>query len=175
MAKKKTTHIVRLERDTEDRILPKGFAQLLVNRFLPVMSMTYIASIIGIALSKHQIIKYLFWNNSAYLMSLFVVIWLSGPAIIWVLLHSNPLLTHVAELWYKILSGLMVVTLALSFYLFPEGDMYGLRAYFIMSVPLFVLIFYMFVRDGLPAFYSYYLNAAGFCALFYGAVINIIF
>ncbi len=175
MPRKTTTHIVRLERDTEDRILPKGFAEIIVYKFLPVISLTYIASIIGIAIGKHDIIKYLFTNNSAYLMALFIVLWVSVPSVIWILLNANPLLTHVAELWYKILAGLMIITLALSFFIFPEGDAYGLRAYFILSLPLFVMIFYAFVRDHLPIHYSYFLNAAGFCALFYGACINIIF
>lgn len=69
----------------------------------------------------------------------------------------------------------MVITIALSFFLFPEADVYGLKVYFVLSVPVFILIYYFFVKDLLPRVASYPLNALGFCALLYGAFVNLIF
>lgn len=175
MSTKKPPHIIRLDRDTEDHILPKDFFDILVHRFFPVISMTYIGSIIGIALSKGNFIHYMFFDRTAYMMALFVVVWVSGPALTWIFLRGSPLFHHVADIWYKILAGLMVVTITLSFVLFPEGDMFGLRFYFVLSVPVFVLIYYFFVRGGLPPFAAYPLNALGVCLLLYGAAVNLIF
>ncbi len=172
---KKHIHIIRLERDVEDHILPKDFFNVLVKRFLPVISLVYIASIIGIAGSKHEFIHYMFQDKSAYLMGVFVVLLASAPAIIWILLNSSPMFCHVSNLWYRILAAIMVITITLSFLLFPEADIYGLRIYFILSVPVFIVIDILFIRDWLPSIAAYPLNALGFCALIYGAVVNVIF
>ncbi len=172
---KKRHYTVRLDRDVEDHILPKDFFSILVHRFLPVISLTYIASIMGVAGSKGDIIYYIFKDTTAYIMSLFIVLWVSGPAIIWVVLNGSPLFKHVANLWYHILSFIMVITIALSFFLFPEADIYGLKIYFISSVPVFVVIYVLFVKEYLPLLLSYPLNAMGVLALFYGSIINLIF
>ncbi len=175
MSKKKYEHTIRLERDTEDYILPKDFYDVLVNRFLPVISMTYIASIIGISLGKGDFIHYMFQERTAYVMALFVVLWVSGPGIIWILLNGSPFYKHSADIWYKILAGIMVMTLLVSFLLFPEANIYGMRIYLGISVPVFVIIYLFFIKGGLPEIASYPLNALGFCALLYGAMVNFLY
>ena len=172
---KKNHHIIRLERDTEDRILPKDFSNVLVHRFFPVLSMTYIATILGIASNKGDLLRYVFMDRTAYSMALFVVLWVSGPAIIWILLRGSALFYHVADVWYKIMAALMVVTIGLSFVLFPEASMLGMRFYFVMSVPVFVLIYIFLVRGGLPPVAAYPLNALGVCTLIYGAFMSVLF
>ena len=167
--KEKTQHIIRLERDTADYILPKNFFDVLVHRFFPVISLTYLASIVSIAVSSGSFIQYLFLDRMAYLMGMLLVVWVSGPAIVWILLAGNPLLNNIADLWYKVLSGLLVLTITLSYFLFPEAELYGLREYFILSTPIFVLIYFVFVCDNLPQVAVYPLNALGFCALIWGA------
>ncbi len=172
---KKQQYTIRLDRDAEDRILPVGFFDVIVCRFLPVLSLSYLISIIGISISKGAFFYYMLQDSTAYTMGLFVVVWVSGPAIMWALLHGSPMFRHVAKLWYKILAGIMIITIALSYVLFPEADIYGLRVYFILSIPIFVMIYLLFVNAMLPRILSYPLNALGFCALLYGAFVNIIF
>lgn len=167
--KERYQHIIRLERDTEDYILPKNFFDILVHRFFPVISLTYLASVISIAISSGDFIQHMFMDRMAYLMGILLVLWVSGPAIVWILMAGNPLLAHVADLWYKIIAGLLIVTISLSYFLFPEAELYGLREYFVLSIPIFILIYYVFVRDKLPLVAVYPLNAVGFCALFWGA------
>ena len=172
--KEKYQHIIRLERDTNDYILPKNFFDILVHRFFPVISLTYLASIVAIAVSTGDFIQYMFMDRTAYLMGILMVIWVSGPAIVWILMAGNPLLSSVADLWYKILAGLLVVTISLSFFLFPEAGLYGLREYFILTTPIFILIYFVFVRDKLPLIAVYPLNALGFCALIWGAFMGVV-
>ncbi len=164
----KDKHIIRIERDTDDHILPKNFFDILVLRFFPVISLTYLASIISIAISSGDFVQYMFLDRKAYLMGILLVIWASGPAIVWILLVGNPLLKHVADIWYKILSILLIVTIGLSYVLFPEAKLYGLREYFVLSIPIFILIYFVFVRDNLSKPLVYPLNALGFCALVWG-------
>lgn len=172
---KKQQYSIRLDRDTEDHILPKDFNDILVHRFLPVISITYIATIIGIAAGKNAFIHYAFQDRTAYLMGLAVILWVSIPALTWIFLNGSPLYRHVADVWYKILAAIMVLTIGVSYLLFPEADIYGMRLYFALSVPVFAIIYWLFVKGGLPPTASYPLNALGFCTLIYGATVNMIF
>ncbi len=172
---KKIQQIIRLERDTTDYILPKDFFQILVHRFFPVISLTYVISILGIAISRGDFFHAMFLDNTAYVRGIMVVVWISVPSIIWILLRGNPLLSHMADLWYKILAGLMILTIMLSFFLFPEAKMYGMRMYFALSVPLFLMVYILMIREKLPPVLSYPLNAMGVCALIWGAAMRVVF
>lgn len=173
MSEEKEKIVIRLSRDNVDHLLPKHFYDVLMHRFFPVLSLTYVSSILGIAAEKGAFFHYVFVEKTAYVMALFVVLWVAIPAVIWIFLKGHPVLTYVADLWYKILAGLMFVTLMLSFFLFPEGTIYGLRIYFAASIPVLLIMYFFFVKGGLPPAAAHPLNAIGLGALVYGAVINI--
>ena len=167
-----TQKTVRLERGLKDHILPLDFFDVLVHRFLPVLSMTYIASIIGIAINKGDFVHYMFHDKGPYIRALLVVLWVSVPGLIWILMNGSPYLKHYADMWYKIVAVLMVLTISISFLLFPEANVYGLRLFFALSMPVFVIIYYFFIKGGLPAVAAYPLNMIGLSVLIYGAAIN---
>lgn len=173
MDRERSKIVVRLERDNADRLLPKDFYDVLMHRFFPVISLTYVASIVGIAAEKGYFLHYLFADKTAYIMALFVVLWVSGPAVIWIFLKGHPVLTYVADIWYKILASIMVVTLMLSFILFPEAGIFGLRIYFVASVPVFVMMYFFFIKGGIPPPAALPLNGLGLGALIFGALINL--
>lgn len=167
--------VIRLERGGDDHILPKGFSDVVMNRFLPVLSLTYVSMILALAARSKDFFYYLTEDNTAYIMGLVVVLWVSIPGMLWILLNGNPLLRHTADTWYRIISIIMTLTIMLSFILFPEAEVYGLRFYFVITVPVFLVMYFFFVKGGLPAVASYPLNALGFIALIYGSLINLIF
>lgn len=175
MPPRKEFRTIRLERDGADRLIPKDFFSMLTHGLFPVLSLTYIASVLGIAANKGDFLYYLLEVKTAYEMALFVSLWASFPAIVWIFLHANPILTHLADFWYRVIAALMIFTLALSYFLFPEAQIYGLRLYFALSMPVFVVIYFFFVRGFLPPTIIYPLNALGFCTLMFGALINIVF
>ena len=45
-------------------------------------------------------------------MGLVVAAWVSVPAVIWIILHESPLYTHVADIWYRLIAGLMILVLS---------------------------------------------------------------
>lgn len=169
----KQRQVIRLERGGQDRLIPRDFFDILMNRFLPVLSLTYVSIVLAIAAEKKDVIRYLLQDNTAYVMGLFVVLWVSGPGLIWIFLRANPMLSHVADIWYKILAVIMVLTIMISFLLFPEAGIYGLRIYFVSAIPIFVVMYFFFVKGGLPAIASYPLNLIGLGMLLWGALINV--
>ncbi len=166
---------ITIERTGKDYLVPKDFFEILTRRLLPVISLTYVSSVIGIAAEDGQhFIHYLFEDKSAYLMALLVVLWVSFPAILWILLKGSHLYSHLADLWYKICAALMMILLGMSYILFPEAGMYGLRTYFVASVPILVVLYCFFIRGGLPPLAAHPLTALGATFLIYGAIINFI-
>lgn len=163
---------VQLERGAPDRLVPKDFAEIMTRRFLPVLSLTYLSALVGIAAEKGSVIHFLFEDRSAYTMALMVAGWVSVPAIIWIILHGNPLYNHIADLWYKIIAALMMILLLASFILFPEANVYGLRVYFAATLPVLLIMYIFFVKGGLPAFAAHPLTALGLTALVHGALLN---
>ncbi len=173
VSKAKQQIVIRLERDTEDHILPRDFYSTIFMRFLPVLSLTYIASIIGIALSKGDFQYNIREDHTAYLMALALAAWVSVPSIIWILLRGSPLFAHVADQWYQALAAVMVLTILVSFILFPEANIYGMRIYLVSSIPAFIMIYLLFVKSWLPNIVAYGFNFMGICALLFGAFVNV--
>lgn len=171
MGKRKTPYI-ELERGAPDRLLPRDFKEILTRRYFPVLSLTYVASVCGIAASEGHFVHYLFEVKTAYVMALFVAAWVSVPAVLWIVLKGSHLFNHVADDWYKITAALMTLTLMISYILLPEAEMFGLRVYFAATLPIFVVMYLFFVKGGLPAMAAHPLTALGLTFLLYGAVLG---
>lgn len=165
---------IELERGGPDRLVPKDFGDILTRRFLPVLSLTYVSVLVGIAAEKGSLIHFLFEEKSAYVMALMVAAWVSVPAIIWIIVNGSPIYGHLADVWYKIIAALMMMILISSFVLFPEAHVYGLRVYFAATLPVLLIMYIFFVKGGLPAFAAYPLTAMGLTALIHGAILNFI-
>ena len=171
----KQKHVIRLERDTEDHLLPKDFYDVLMQRFLPILCLTFISSVFGIAAQKGDVVRFLFFDNTAYVMSLFIVFWISFPGILWIFLKGNVMLCYLADTWYKLIAGLQVLIITMSAVLFPEADIYGLKIYFVVTIPVLLLMYFFLVKGELPKSAAYPLNCIGLGLLLYGAVINVVF
>ena len=59
--------------------------------------------------------------------------------------------------------------------LLPEMNAYGLRLYFVATIPVLIIQYLFFVKGGLPAAAAHVLSALGLSFLFYGAVINYLY
>ena len=166
---------IKLEHDAPDRLVPKDFKKILVNRLVPVLSLTYISSVIGIAAKKGDFMHYLFQDKTAYVMALFVVFWVSMPAILWVFLKGSINLYHVADVWFKIAATIMSSILFFSFVLIPEANAYGARIYFVASVPIFFVMYFFFIKGSLPPLAAHPLSALGVAFLLYGAATHFLY
>jgi hypothetical protein len=164
-----------LERGAPDRLVPKDFGDIMMRRYVPVLSLTYVSTVIGIAASKHDLIHYALQDKTAYIMALFVALWVSIPALLWIVLRGTPEYRHVANDWYKIICAIMIFTMLFSYVLFPEASVYGLRIYFAATIPVLFILYFFFVKGGLPPLAAHPLTALGLTFLIYGAVLNFLY
>lgn len=171
----KGKHVIRLERDTPDHILPMDFYNILVERFVPILGLSYVISVLGMAYDRGDFLFYGFLDKTAYIVSLFVIVWISIPAILWIFLRGSIMFCHIADFWYKIISIMQVVLTTLIAVMFPEADMYGMKVFFIEVPVVFLLMYFFMVRGQLPLGAAYAMSVAGLLLLFYGASINLIF
>ena len=98
--------------------------------------------------------------------------WVSVPAVTWILIQGTFHMRRQADIWYKATAGLMVVTLLLSFILFPAGALgFGVRMFMVATIPIFIVQYFFFVRGGLPARMAWPLTVAGLTFLIYGLIL----
>jgi len=168
---------VRMERGAEDQLLPEDFWDVLVHRYFPVLSLTYMTTVIGIAAKSDEFFYFMFQSKHAYLAAFFVAMWVSVPAVVWVLMRGVSILAHKADRWYKGTAALMTVLVVSSMVLLPEFDVLGLnlRTYFAATIPVFFVMYFFFVKGGLPPKASHPLSVAGFVFFLYGAVVSFLF
>ena len=168
--------VLRIKPEEGERFLPNNFYDILAHRYFPVLSLTYIASVVGISLKliddRHGFMHYFLQSPEAYRMADWVAVWVSVPAIIWILINGTFHMRRQADIWYKATAGLMIVTLLFSLLLFPMGDFgFGVRLFMIATIPIFLVQYYFFVRGGLPARMAWPLTVAGLTFLIYGLIL----
>ncbi len=171
--KQKEKPVIKMDRTGKDGLIPTNFFEILSQRLLPVLSLTYVSSVVAIAEQKGDTLRYVFHDKTAYIMALLVVLWVSVPAIIWIFLRASHLYEDYADLWYKICTLIMMILLGMSYILFPEVDFLELRLYFVATIPIFVILYWLFVKGGLSPLAAHPLTAIGMTFLLYGATINI--
>lgn len=167
--------VIRIERDRPDHILPLDFYDILVQRFIPILGLTYVLSVFGVAIDKGDLLYYGFLDTTAYIVSLFFLLWISVPAFLWVFLRGSIMFCHIAEAWYMALSIVQVLLTTFIALLFPEADTYGMKAFFIELPVIFLLMYFLMVKFSLPRIAAYCLSMAGLMLLVYGSLINTLF
>ena len=168
--------VLKVRAEDGESFLPHNFYDAVAHRYFPVLSLTYIASVIGIALkmsgAELGFFHYFFQSPDAYRMGYWVAIWTSVPAVIWILVDSAFHMRQAADIWYKATAGLMVLTLLISFVLFPMSEVgSGLRLFFVATIPIFIVQYYFFVKGGVPAHMAWPLTVAGITLCVYGLIL----
>lgn len=151
------------------RKLPLDFFDILCNRFLPVLSLTYISSVFGVAVKLGHPVRYVFISPYGYDIALWVALWVSLPGLFWMVIRNSLRYASLADTWYKLIAAIMCVTLALSYLLLPELQLGpGIRMFFVATIPVFFIQYWFFVRGGLPTIAALPLNLAGIVFFIYG-------
>ncbi len=159
--------------ETTERLLPREFVDILTRRYFPVLGMTYMASVIGIAAREHgthRALETLIHQSGPYWLGLFVAAWVSIPAFVWIILKSSIAFFRQADVWYKSLAGLMAATAILGHFLFPEDFFQGLRVFFVASIPVFIVQYGLFVKGGMPWGFAWPLTLGAAGMALYGLI-----
>lgn len=168
--------VLRVKPEEGERFLPNNFYDVIAHRYFPVLSLTYISSVIGIAITRcneqYGFFHYFFEVPDAYRMGYWIAAWVSVPAILWILIQGTFHVRHQADIWYKAAAALMGATLLVSLLLFPIGEVgYNIRIFMVATIPIFVIQYFFFVRGGLPARMAWPLTVAGLTFLIYGLIL----
>lgn len=161
---------------SEDQLLPKDFFDVLLNRYLPVVSLTYIGSLLGYATKFGGLtgfIPKLFTSSEIYWLSLYGALWVTVPAVVWILMKSSALLSAHADIWYKVTAGMMAATLIFSLILFPmeSGPLAQAQNFIVAVLPVHILMYVYFVKGGMPVMFGAPLSATGIAFFIYGMFI----
>lgn len=169
--------IQKLKSASTRQILPRGFVDAVLNRYLPVLSFTFLSTLTGIAFKMGgvtEFVIYFFRYKEAYLVATAVCIWVSAPAILWILLQFTEQTRRFADMFYVFMTLSMVLLLLTALFLFPHvHDYYTqmVRLFIAAAIPLHVIQYVFLVRGGLPFQYATVLNLIGACIFSYGFLI----
>lgn len=169
----------KLTATDRDQMIPVDFFDVLVNRYLPVLSCTYIATLIGLALKKGGVsgfVEYFLADKTIYWLALIVGAWVSIPAMIWILMRGIGALEKFANNWYKSTTFMMVSILLGSFLLFPPDDQANIywmtaRLFIAAAIPVHVVQYWFFRHGGLETMQSSFLGAIALTFMLYGLVV----
>ncbi len=159
-----------------DGIIPVDFFDVLVNRYFPILSCTYVATVIGLALKKGggvYFLDYFLRDKSIYWLALIVAGWVSIPAVIWIFMRGVGALEQFANNWYKSTTIMMVSILIGSFMLFPpsgQANIYWatVRLFIAAAIPVHVIQYWFFRHGGLETIQSTTLSAVALSLMMYG-------
>lgn len=135
---------IDLKRNQPDRILPRDFFTVLMGQFFPILSITYVASVLAIAWyfggGASGFAEEFLHNGRPYRLSLWIALWVSIPGFVWVCLKGSIRFPAFANAWYIVTALLMAVTLGVSFLLFPELDG-NLRMFILCALPIHIFMY----------------------------------
>lgn len=162
-----------------DGMIPLDFFDVFVNRYLPVLSCTYVASVIGLALKRgglSHFIDYFLQDKTIYWIALIVSVWVSIPAMIWILMRGIGALEQFANNWYKSATFMMVAILLSSFLLFPpsgQANIYWMtaRLFIAAAIPVHIIQYWFFRHGGLETMQSTLLGAFALTLMMYGLIV----
>lgn len=169
----------KIKATDRDEMISLDFFDVVVNRYLPVLSCTYIATVIGLALNKggfSHFIQYFLADKSLYWLAMIVGVWVSIPAMIWILMRGIGALEEFANSWYKSTTFMMVSILLGSFMLFPPSDQANAywitaRLFIAAAIPVHVIQYWFFRHGGLETMHSSLLGAVALSLMMYGLVV----
>ena len=169
----------KLQENDRDGMIPLDFFDVFINRYLHVLSCTYVATVIGLALKRggfSHFLDYFLADKAIYWLALIVGAWVSIPAMIWILMRGIGALEQFANNWYKSITFMMVSILLASFLLFPpSGQENGYwmiaRLFIAAAIPVHVIQYWFLRYGGLETLHSSLLGAFALTLMMYGLIV----
>lgn len=134
-------------------------------QIFPVLSVTYIAAVIGISSTR----GYFLDDPIAYLFGIGLVAWISIPPLIWIFLRSDYEYAVYADFGFVLTALIQAIIGIACFFLFPNLEwVWGLKSYFALSIPVHLVLYFFFLGNGLPRYVALTLNISSLLFVFFG-------
>jgi len=167
----------RLQGISSSRLIPSGFIDLMINRYFPVLSFTFLCVLAGVALKMGGVANfftYFLRYKEAYQIAAAVGIWVSVPAMLWIIMRVTRALKPFSDIMYAIASMAMIIILLVTVFLFPQVEDYHsqlMRLFIVAAIPVHVVQYVFLVKSRLDFRNAQGLNIAGAAMFIYGLVI----
>lgn len=143
-----------------------------VHRLFPILSLIYIATVLGISLNRGT--HFLYGNSEAHVMGLLIVCWVAIAPLTWICMRSmiGAFRTY-ARHWYIAIAFSQGLIGILFYIMFPDGLggwLWGLQSFFVASIPIHLVIYIFFMMHAFPPAAAWPLTIAGLSYMLYGMV-----
>ena len=140
-----------LRRNPKDVDIMQRVWKVFITRLFPVLSLCYIASVFGISLSNGT---HFLFDETAHYMSLIIMIWVAIAPVTWLFMRATiGIFKDYARLWYTCIATMQAGCGLVFFFLFPENLgpwLWGLQSFFVSSIPMHIVIYFLFMQRMLP-------------------------
>lgn len=159
----------KFERNPKDADTMKRIWHIFCTRLFPILSMTYIASVLGICLRNGT---HFLTDSSAHWISLMIMIWVSLAPVTWICMRAMiGEFQGQAKVWYLWIAGLQAFCGLIFFFMFPEDMgpwLWGFQSFFVSSIPIHIVVYFFFMNRALPAAAAWPLTIIGGLFMLYG-------
>lgn len=159
-----------IKRNPRDSDVVRRMWQIFSSRLFPVLALTYIASVMGLSLSRGT---YFLYDKEAFFMAYVILVWVSIAPLVWITLHASNDVRHYGRVWYLWTAGSQGFCGILFYILFPDTQeqwLWGLQTFFVSSIPIHVVIYFFFMKGGLPQSAAWPLTLSGIVFMLYGVL-----
>ncbi len=159
-------------RNPKDIDVMRRVWRMFVRRLLPVLSLCYFASVLGMSFSRGT---HFMFDKPAHYMSLIIILWVSIAPVTWLFMRATlGTFRDYATTWYFWIAGSQAICGLLFHFLFPTSLgpwLWGLQSFFVASIPMHIVIYIFFMRRAMPVSAALPLNIIGFVFLLLGLLL----
>ncbi len=159
----------KFERNPKDAEVMQRIWNIFCSRLFPILSMIYIASVLGICL-KHG--THFLTDGSAHYISMMIIIWVSIAPVTWICMRAMiGEFQGRAKTWYLWIAGSQALCGLLFFFLFPTDMgpwLWGFQSFFVASIPIHIVVYFFFMQRALPPPAAWPLTIIGLVFMGYG-------
>ena len=139
--------------------------QVVVDRLLPLLSLTYIAAVLGLAFrektaSVESFVSVLTQQQWIYGVALLFTFWVSIPCILWLSIRSTIRFPHLARAWYWMTALCLFIVLLFGWILMQEAKGW-INALAATVIPMHVICYILLCISPLPRLVAWPLLGMG--------------
>lgn len=148
--------------------------KVLMDRLFPLLSLTYIAAVIGLsfreATSSAGIFHVMTQQQWIYGVAFLFMLWVAVPCVLWISIRSSIRFPHLARSWYWMTAGFMLVSLLVGWILVPEVS-HWVSALAATVIPMHVVCYVLLCLSPLPRIMAWPIFGMGMGLGFYGSFV----
>ncbi len=159
----------KFERNPKDSKTMARIWSIFSARLFPVLSLSYVASVLGICLNNGT---HFLTDGNAHFMALIITMWVGIAPFTWTCMRATiGEFEDQANTWYLWIAGLQGLCGLAFYFMFPTNLgpwLWGFQSFFVASIPIHIVVYIFFMARAMPSVMTWPLSLIGIIFMVYG-------